>query len=142
MSFKVGDKVRVVNSTTHADCVERTKTTDSIPEGLKGKGDLSKKALFSAIDPRLLHEVGLGFRKGSEKHGLNNFRKMDLSAAQGVWDSLNRHVNDYARGIAIDPDTGISNLALIVTNTSMLSRLAFMYGHDKVIESIYCGDIT
>ena len=112
----------------------------SIP-GLSGKGDLSNKALLSAIDPRLLHEVGIGFRKGAIKHGLNNFRKMDLTAAQGVWDSLNRHVNDYARGISIDPETGVSNLALIVTNTSMLARLAYLHGHDKVIEAIYCGDI-
>ncbi len=133
-------------STAEIESIEKldsgkVKQFTDIP-GLTGKGNLSEKALFSAIDPKLLREVGLGFRKGSIKHGLNNFRKMDLTAAQGVWDSLNRHVNDYACGIAIDPDTGISNLALIVTNVSMLYRLTHLYSNKDVIESISCGDIS
>ena len=110
-------------------------------EGIKGKGDLSNKAHIRAISPDLLIEVGKVFRYGQKKHGVDNFRKMTVEAAGEVFDSLMRHTLEFQSGIVTDKESGRNNVAMLVSNASMLYRLGERYGWEEVIKVISGGDL-
>lgn len=109
----------------------------NLPPGVTGKGDQSKKALLVALDPFLEHEAGLGMRYGAEKHGINNYREMDVKASQYILDALKRHLNAYLRGEQLDSESSVNHLACVLNNLNFLYRLDRVYGYDAVIQNIY-----
>lgn len=112
----------------------------SLPEGIKGKGDLDYKPHLAAIDPYLLMETGLAFRYGQKKHGKDNFRKMTPEAAQELFDALFRHLLAYQAGETHAGDSEVHHLGHVVANCSMLFRLIEKYGDDEVLKVISGGD--
>lgn len=107
-----------------------------LPPGTTAKV-LSNKPHLAYFDPHLEYEMGLGMRKGAEKHGWNNHRNLTDEAAQQIVDSIKRHLNAYLREEQIDPELQINHLACVVNNINFLYRLDRKYGYEAVLDSIY-----
>lgn len=121
-------------STTFNQKIE-VKTSD-LPPGTTAKV-LSNKPHLAYFDPHLEYEMGLGMRKGAEKHGWNNHRNLTDEAAQQIVDSVKRHLNAYLREEQIDPELQINHLACVVNNINFLYRLDRKFGYEAVLNSIY-----
>lgn len=116
------------------------KHVSTIP-GITGKGDLSQKAHYRALNPDLNKETALTFTFGKNKHGVDNFRKMDEKAAGEIWDALMRHLEAYRLGETHAEDSKLHHLAHACANLHMIYRLIKRNGDDKVLEVITGGDI-
>jgi len=111
--------------------------TDNLPEGVKGKGNLSSKPHLAYLDPHLEYQMGLGMRYGAGKHGWNNHRKLGVEASLHILDSLKRHLNAYLRGEQIDEESGVHHLACLVNNANFLFRIDRIHGYDNLLDNIY-----
>lgn len=115
--------------------MESTTVTELI-KGVEGKTNTALKPHLRAIDPHLLYDIGMVFRHGAKKHGLENFRTQTPEAAGEVWDALLRHAVDFASGKPIDAESGLHALAHLGANLSMLYRLIHEYGSQAVLNYI------
>lgn len=115
------------------------KHVSNIP-GITGKGDLSQKAHYRALNPDLNHETAMTFTYGKTKHGVDNFRKMNHEAAGEIWDALMRHLEAYRMGESHAEDSKKHHLAHACANLHMLFRLTKNHGDDTVIQVITGGD--
>lgn len=114
----------------------KEETAYKLPPGTTAK-KLDGKAHLVCFDPHLENEMGLGMRKGADKHGWNNHRKLTAESAQQIMDSVKRHLNAYLRGERNDTELQISHLACVVNNINFIYRLDRIHGYEEVIKSIY-----
>ncbi len=110
--------------------------TIKLPPGTTGK-NLDGKPHLAYLDPYLEYEMGVGMRKGADKHGWNNHRKLTVKATQQILDSVKRHLNSYLRGEQRDPELQVNHLACIVNNINFIYRLDRLFGYNEVLENIY-----
>lgn len=109
--------------------------------GIEGKGDLTKKAIHSSIDPYFIAELAKVFQYGAKKHGKNNYRSQTQEAAQEVRESIGRHFNDgFLCGNELDDESGLSHLAHMAANIIFLHRLCRKFGYTEVMKVINGGE--
>lgn len=116
------------------------KHVSNIP-GITGKGDLSTKAHYRALNADLNKDTALAFTFGKVKHGTDNFRKMDTQAAGEIYDALLRHIEAFRLGEVKASDSNIHHLAHACANLHMLYRLCMIYSSEEVIKVITGGDV-
>lgn len=121
--------------------IMRTPAISKIP-GITGKGDLSGKAHYRALDSSLQRETALAFSFGKAKHGADNFRKMTSEASGEVFDALKRHLEAWVLGETHAIDSKIHHLAHVAANLNMLFRLVNLYGDASVLDVITGGDFS
>ena len=79
----------------------------------------NEKNRLDLISPIFIEELGKVLTYGANKYAPNNWRftGMDWSRCIG---SLKRHLNEFEKGIDIDPESGLSHLAHIACNVMFL----------------------
>lgn len=94
------------------------------PEPAKevGKKFDSGKVRFSLLTRGLAHvqkEIAAVLTFGATKYGIDNWKYVD-NAKQRYEDALERHLNAWRQGEALDSETGLHHLAHAATNVLFL----------------------
>lgn len=92
------------------------------------------KTMLSIITPEFTEGLGKVLTMGAEKYGRNNWRK-GLKVTE-IIDSLERHLLEIKKGVALDEESGLPHWAHAAAN---LMFIAEFEGSEKWDDRVYSG---
>lgn len=78
------------------------------------------KPMFELIDPRFLDNMARVLTHGANKYGLYNWKTAKLNELHHYLGASFRHLNKYASGEGLDPETNLPHLAHLSVNAMFL----------------------
>jgi hypothetical protein len=93
------------------------------PTNVEGKKYDGGKSRVDLIPPEPLLDIGYVLGHGAEKYGENNWQLV-AGGENRYYAALLRHLFAWRQGEMIDPESGLSHLSHVATNTLFLMYLS------------------